>query len=243
MNTHEWPGRIKSARRKRRLAKTNRDKQLIQIHKRRNELQQQRELLPMVPLESPYQRGWKRLFVLRDDVKHSPRSDFYEALLPKINTVEYNLDRSFKQKKRRKQRYVYQIKAQMLCELSQHSWDMNKMNLTEEEKSCFTRVETFDVKTYRTDIKYVFTEPWRYVLKVTPNIVTHIKILDVDIERELSYINDHIKNHFLGPRIDLLTHGSGFHWNGWYYRKIKYIDKFKNIPKYSPKEAYLELET
>ncbi len=243
MDIHEWPRCIKSARQKRRLVKTDRDKQLIQLDKRRDELWEQKKLLPMIPLEHPYQRGWKRFFVLRDDVKHSPRKDFYEALLPKINTVEYHRDRSFKRKKRRKQRYVYQVKVQMLRELSHHSWDINRINLTEEEKVCFTRVETFDVKTYRTEIKYVFAEPWRYVLKVAPHMVTHTKMMDADIERELSYIDDHIDNHNLAPRIDLLTRGRGYHWNGWYYERAKYINKLKNIPRYSAKEAYLELET
>lgn len=63
MHTHEWSCRIKSARQKRRLVKTDRDKQLIKLDKRRRELWQQQSLLPMVPLENPYQRGWKRLFV------------------------------------------------------------------------------------------------------------------------------------------------------------------------------------
>ncbi|MES2061187.1 MAG: hypothetical protein V4456_04665 [Bacteroidota bacterium] len=243
MNTHEWPCRIKSARRKRRLVKTDRDKQLIQLDKRRDELWEQKRLLPMVPLEHPYQRGWKRFFVLRDDVKHSPRKDFYEALLPKINTVEYHHDRSFKRKKRRKQRYVYQVKEQMLREFSQHSWDSNRVNLTEEEKVCFTRIETFDVKTYRTEVKYVFTEPWRYVLKTGPHMVTHTKLMDADIERELSYINDHIDNHNLAPRINLLTRGRRYCWKDEFNERPKYINKFKNIPGYAHKEAYLELET
>ncbi|MGY3212657.1 hypothetical protein ACVW2L_001710 [Mucilaginibacter sp. HD30] len=65
MNTHEWPRCIKSARRKRRLVKTDRDKQLIQLDKRRDELWEQKTLLPMVTLEHPYQCGWKRFFVLR----------------------------------------------------------------------------------------------------------------------------------------------------------------------------------
>ena len=243
MNTHEWPCRIKSARRKRRLVKTDRDKQLIKLYKRRNELWEQRTLLPMVPLEHPYQRGWKRFFVLRDDMRHSPRKDFNEALLPKINTVEYHRDRSFKRKKRRKQRYVYRVKAQMLHELSQHSWDNNRVKLTVEERACFIRIETFDVKTYRIDVRYVFAEPWRYVLKVVPNMVTHAKLMDADIEKELSYIDDHIDNHNLAPRIDLLTRGRGYHWNGWYYERAKYINKLKNTPRYAGKEAYLELET
>jgi hypothetical protein len=243
MDIHEWPRYIKSARQKRRLVKTDRDKQLIQLDKRRDELWEQKRLLPKVPLEHPYQRGWKRFFVLRDDVKHSPRKDFYEALLPKINTVEYHQDRSFKRKKRRKQRYVYQLKAQMLRDLSQHSWDINRINLTEEEKVCFTRIETFDVKTYRTEVKYVFAEPWRYVLKTAPHIVTHIKLIDVDIEKELSYIDSHIDNHNLSPRMHRLTNGRNFRWKDEFNDRLKYINKLKNIPRYADKEAYLELET
>jgi len=74
-------------------------------------------------------------------------------------------------------------------------------------------------------------------------MITHIKLMDLDIERELSYIADHIDNHNLEPRINLLTRGRGYHWSGWFYERNKYINKIKNIPRYSPKEAYLELET
>ena len=51
MNEHEWPYRIKSARRKRRLVKTDRDKQLIQLDKRRSVLWKQQRNLPWEALE------------------------------------------------------------------------------------------------------------------------------------------------------------------------------------------------
>lgn len=242
MHTHEWSYRIKSVRQKKRLVKTDRDKQLIQLDKRRTKLWQQKRLLPMVPLEHPYQRGWKRFFVLQEDLKHSPRTEFYEILLEKINTVEYHYDKMFKPKKRRKKRYGYELKQQLLREFSTYSWLANKMNLTDEEKACFTCVETFDVRNRRIDVKYIFTEPWRYKLKVIPHMITHIKLMDPDIERELSYIDDHINNHNLAPRINLLVRGRGYHWSGWFFERIKYINKFKNISRYSSKEAYLELE-
>ena len=243
MHTHEWSCRIRSVRQKKRLVKTDRDKQLIQLDKRRAELWQQKRLLPLVPLEHPYQRGWKRFFVLQEYLKHSARMAFYETLLEKINTVEYHYDKSFKRKKRRIRRYEYEVKQQLLREFSTYSWHANKVNLTDDEKACFTCVETFDVKARCTDVKYVFTEPWRYRLKVTPHMITHVKLMDVDIERELSYIDNHIDNHNLEPRINLLTRGRGYHWSGWFYERDKYINKIKNIPRYSPKEAYLELET
>ncbi|RKR83051.1 hypothetical protein BDD43_3251 [Mucilaginibacter gracilis] len=243
MNTHEWPRCIKTARRKRRLVKTHRDKQLIQLYKRRKELWEQRALLPMVPLEYPYQRGWKRFFVLRDDLKHSPRAEFYTTLLSKINTVQHDRDKAFKRKKRRRSRYGYVQTKQALKEFLAYCWNNNKIGLTEQEMACFTLVETFDIKTRRANMKYVFNEPWRYVLKVEPNMVTHTKLLDVDIERELSQTKNHVDNHYLTPRIDKLKYGCRYRWHSWYYEPAKYINKFKNIPRYSPKEVYLELET
>jgi len=242
MDIHEWPRCIKSARQKRRLVKTDRDKQLIQLDKRRDELWEQKKILPTVPLEHPYQRGWKRFFVLRDDIKRGTQAEFYEALLAKINTVEYHHDKSFKRKKRRKGRNVYVVKHQLLREFYDYSWQANRMKLTDEEKACFIRVEFIDTHR-RLDVKYVITEPWRYLLKIVPHMVTHIKLMDTDIERELSYIEDHIDNNHLTPRINLLTRGRSYRWKDRFNERIKYINKFKNIPRYSPKEAYLELET
>jgi hypothetical protein len=243
MDTHEWSCRIKSARRKRRLVKTDRDKQLIQLYKRRRVLWDQQEQLPPIALAEPYQRGWKRFFVLREDVKYGPKAEFYETLLAKINTVEYHHDRSFKRKKRRKKRSGYEDGQQLLYEFYSCSWQANNKNLTEEEKACFAPVETFDIKTRRLEIKYVITEAWRYVLKVAPRIITHKKPKDGDIEKELALIENHINNYDLAPRINLLIRGRNYYWKDWYYEPAKYINKFKNIPRYANKEAYLELET
>jgi hypothetical protein len=243
MDEHEWPYRVKSARRKRRLVKTDRDKQLIQLGNRREALWHQKIHLPLLELENPYQRGWKRFFVLRDDVKDSPLAEFYEVLLKKVNTVEYHPDKSFKRKKRRKTRYGYYVKQQLLREFYPYCWQANRMNLTDEEKAYFNRIETYDIKTRRVDVKYVFAEPWRYMLKVMPNIITHKKPLDIDIERELAWIEVHIDNYYLLPRISRLTQGRRFRFRHNFNEPAKYINNFKNIPRYAGKAAYLELET
>ena len=77
MDLHEMPYRLKSARQKRRLVKKDRDKQLIQLDKHQNLLWKQKRELPMIPLEHPYQKGWKRFFVLRKDVQQSAKAVFY----------------------------------------------------------------------------------------------------------------------------------------------------------------------
>jgi len=240
MDIHELPYRIKSARRKKRLVKTDQDKQLIRLYKKRSELWEQQRMLPMVPLESPYQRGWKRFFVLRADIAHSPRADFYNTLLHKINTVEHHHDKSFKRKKRRWGRYGYEIRRQSLRELTPYLWQSSKLNLSEQEKACFTQVETYDVITRRQEVKYVFNEPWRYTLKITPHIITHKKLLNSNIEQELDYIEKYIQCNNLRGRMHVLTNGrSGYRWK---YGSLGKYDHIKKVPKYSTKEAYCEFD-
>lgn len=242
MDTQEWLCPTKTARQKKRLVKTDRDKKLMRLEKRRLDLWKQRRLLPLEPLRHPYQRGWKRFFVLREDLKYDAKALFYEALLNKINTVEYHYDKTFKQRKRRKRRCQYTSRLQMLQEISAYSWDINRLELTEEEKACFTCIETYHVETKCQVINYVFSEPWRYRLKIAPHMITHVQVLDIAIERELAYIEDHLTNHNLGPRINTLTHGAGYSWKRWSGERIRYINRIKNIPRYSPKEAYLALD-
>jgi hypothetical protein len=241
MDTHELPCRIRSARQKKRLVKTDRDKQLIRLSKRRSELWMQIRTLPMVPLEKPYQSGWKRYFVLRADIAFSVRAEFYTTLLAKINTVEYHHDKTFKRKKRRKGRYGYEIKKQSLRELTPYLWESSSLGLTEQEKTCFSQVEMYNVSTRQQEIRYVFNEPWRYRLKISPNMVTHKKLLDTDLVRELDLINNHIKGNNLDGRMHALTNGRKY--NSWrYYQAFAKYSMVKKIPKYISRETYLELD-
>ncbi|EHQ28696.1 hypothetical protein [Mucilaginibacter paludis] len=238
MDLHNWPYRLKSARRKKRLVIKDRDKQLIKIHKLRKELWQQKRHLPMVPLKNPYQSGWKRFFVLREDVARDDKAGFYQTVLAKINTVRYHHEKSFKKKKWRKQRYRYELKEQLLKEIDWYDWSNNKLKLSEEEKACFTRVERSNIYSKKLEVIYVFAEPWRFVLKTVPHIITEVKMLDSSLERQIDALDNYITKHYLTPRIDCLTHGRLYRWRGGYTEPLKYINKFKNIPRNSPKEAY-----
>lgn len=242
MSNLDWSCGMKSARRKKQLVKKDRDKRLIALWRRYSKLSKYKWSLPFVEIEQPYQRGWKRYFVLHDDLRYNPRKDFFEALLEKINTVEYHHDQDFKFKKRKKKRSGYEYKRQFLREFASYEWIDNKMKLTEEEQAYFMKVETYNVYAKRTSISYVFTEPWRYKLKVAPHFVTHARKLDIEIERELAFVNNHINKNFLWPRIDRLTSGKGYRGNRFLDEKPKYKNRFKNIPRYSSKERFLELD-
>jgi len=42
----------------------------------------------MGDLRPPYQRGWNRFFVLREDMKQDSKAKFFIQLLEKINTKQ-----------------------------------------------------------------------------------------------------------------------------------------------------------
>jgi hypothetical protein len=194
----------------------------------------------MVTLEKPYQRGWMRQFILRDDIRRSDKFEFYQTLLDKINTTWYHPDRSFKRRKIRKRRYVYEEKQQTLQEFDQHEFHSNKLNLSDAEKRCFYLKETWNNRYNRWETTYACTETWRFVLTIKPHIIYKKKPVDELLEQELSEINKYIDWNNLQPRISKL-HGNAYkYWGDVYFDKLKYINKLKNKPRYTSKEAYLD---
>ncbi|RQO67774.1 hypothetical protein DBR43_25005 [Pedobacter sp. KBW06] len=210
--------RLKSARRKKRLQKKDFDKQLIQIIKKERILWQERRDLPMVPLENPYQKGWKRYFVVRDDIKRSPSAGFFSTLLEKINTVQYHPDKSFKIKKRRrgsrKRSKGPEVRRQFLQEFSEWHWNHHSLKLTELEKAHFHLYEKTSKDGKSKCLVYRFNEPWRYVLQVKPHIITEVKMVDGLLEQEIQLLDNYITNHYLKRRMNKLT-GRGYCPYGW----------------------------
>lgn len=211
------PYNLKSARRKKRLQQKDFDKQLIQIIRKRKLQWLQRAALPMVPLETPYQKGWKRHFVLRDDIKRSPTAAFYVQLLEKINTVQYHTEKSFKLKKKRKRRKFPLEKRQFLQEFSVWQWHHHSFKLTEVDKAHFHLYEQTSKNGKEKLLRYRFNEPWRYVLQVKPHFITAVQMLDQVLEQEIQLLENHIDNHHLQPMMDKLTGGT-YRYQKW--RKI-----------------------
>jgi hypothetical protein len=241
MDLQDWPYRLKSARRKKRLVKKDRDKQLIQLDKRHNLLWKEKQHLPMIPLEHPYQKGWKRIFVLRKDVRQSEKAAFYQGILDKINTVEYNHDISFKKRKRRKWRYHYAERPQTLRLIYDNEWRSNKLKLTEAEQACFFRNEEWSASRSKVVITYMFTDSWRFVLAVKPHIIYEAKMVDELLEQELKAIDNRIDSRYLWPKIHRLTNGRRYSYrSAALFEKPKYINKLKNKPMCTNKEAYLD---
>jgi hypothetical protein len=232
--------RFKSKRRKKRLVKEDFEKHLIQLRKLEKGLWKKRKDLPLIPLENPYQKGWQRCFVLREDVGRSSEAEFYRTLLEKINTWQFSSEKSFKRKKKRKRRNVYVEKIQTVKEFSEWEWKSPKLELTEKEKVHFYKRERWCSNFKRYKIHYVFNEPWRYVLRVSPYMITHTKMVDSDLESEIQLLENYIVNLDLRNKINRLIHCSSLKWSYYEKENPKETSPIKNKSLNTLYQQYLD---
>lgn len=202
--------RLRTARHKKRAQHEDRDKQLLALHREQNELSHQQHSLGWIELNPPVVRGWKRYFVLHPNVAKSKHAHFFEGILQKINTVQYSYRKDFKIKKRKWGKKVYVAKEQPL--LQPDEYHFNKLKLTQKEKEWFAEVISFDTNNKRLVKNYLFVEPWRFVLRVRPNIITKTKVRDEAIESQQQQIWNYIQRNNLRGRINHLTEGQSYLW-------------------------------
>jgi len=219
---------IRSARQRKRAQKEDFDKQLIQLDKKRDSLWQAKQSLPMVPLKEPYQKGWKRSFILRADVAESNKAALYAGILEKINTTQYHHDKSFKKKRRRRGKRVYEPIPQLLRAISERYWRNNRFQLTEYEKACFEPQINWTANGKAYEINFVFSEPWRYMLQVQPHMITEVRMRDIKLEGEIQLLDNYIDNRQLNHKMRKLTNGRS--QNRWkrLEEKAKEKNPYKN---------------
>jgi hypothetical protein len=203
--------RLRTARQKKRMQYKDFDKQLIQLDKKRAALWERKCNLGWEPLLPPVQKGWKRSFVLRDDVARSKSAAFYQAILDKINTNDWSYRKDFLVKRRKFGRKRYVVKEQRLLEPREYHF--LKLDFTESEQRLFYpeyRTENWS----KTPVKYyVFAEPWRFVLKVKPNMIEKIRIKDAILESDITKLDNYIKTNSLEKRIGKIKRG--YHQYKW----------------------------
>lgn len=226
-NSYIQGSRLRNIRTRKRIAKTDYEQYLRQCCDRHAELEKQKWNLPLVPLEKPYQKGYVRFFVVRDDVKRSGLGEFFENLLTKINTYQYADNRKFQKKKKRRGRRIYVPRKQELLSFRQREWEyaIEKGKLVEEERKYFLKVERYNPDCKEFETYYEFVEPWRFILRVRPNIITHYRPIDFEIENELAGLNKVLDDYKNWGIIQKKVYHGGYSWNRFQKRwvpKAKY---------------------
>ena len=229
--TPKGVSRLRNLRSRLRIAREDHEKFLRECCDRHAELEKQRRNLPLVPLEKPYQKGYVRFFVLREDVRQGKQADFFATLLEKINTYQYADNRKFQKKKKRRRKPVYVARKQELRSFSQRELEiaLDSGEFSVKEYLYFARVECFNRQKDRFETYYEFTEPWRFELRVKPNMITHYRPIDIAIERELAELDKIISDYKNWGIIHSKIYGGSYSWNQ-YQKRYEPKEKYKRTP-------------
>jgi hypothetical protein len=214
--------RVKSLRRKERLKRWQFDKTLIRLYREERAISKQIWNLGYEELNPPVQRGWKRYFVLSDDVSRSKDAKFFQGILGKINTVQYSWKKDFKMKRRHRGKKIYVVREQELARLGESC--VKKKKFTPEEMEHLAVVRVPARKPGEGLWLYTFQEPWRYKLKIEPNIIKWARKKDFDLERKANEIKQYFDRNHLRPKMFKVVHGR-YQWRLRYYYE-------GDLPKY-----------
>jgi len=222
--------RMRTARQKKRMQYEDFDKQLIQLDKRETTLRRQIRTLGFKELHPPVQKGWIRHYVLRDDVARSEQAEFFENILKKINTYEYHWRKDFKVKRKRNGKKIYIVTEQHLLKLRDYRfW---QLDFTDAEREFFTEEWYFDFRTgfYK---QIVFTEPWRFELKIRANMIYKEPLRDGQVDSEKKWIANYLERNDLRGRQAKLLQGN---WKSWSTNKE--LEKHNEINLFKNKSLY-----
>ncbi|MDR6461031.1 hypothetical protein J2786_004182 [Chryseobacterium vietnamense] len=212
--------RLRSVRRRKRAIRKDVEKQIRKKYKRSRKLWKIRRNLPLIPLDKPYQKGFVRFFVVREDVKQSKDGDFFEGILKKINTYMYSDNRKFLKKKRKFGRKIYVEREQKLRYITSYSWNYPKWELTDRERQYFEKKEDYCPVRKIFGTYYKFTEPWRFTLRVTPNMITHYKPLDLELEKEYAALDSYLGEYKVIGIMNKTILCKSNPWKETYQRKL-----------------------
>lgn len=205
--------RIRSVRSRKRTIRKDVEKQIRKKYKRSTVLWHIKRNQPLIPLETPYQLGFVRFFVVRDDVLRDSDGAFFEGILKKINTYMYSESRQFLKKRKKFGRRIYVEKKQKLNRIPLYSWCDPKFGLTPRERRYFLRQDEYcPFRKGNYDTHYEFIEPWRFTLRVRPHMITHYKPVDAELEKEYAELESYLQRHKIKGIIQKTIHGKSNPW-------------------------------
>lgn len=219
---------VRDKRRRKRALRTAYEKKLIRLHREQKAVWIAMRNLGWIPLTPPIQQGWVRSFVLREDVRRGKDAPFFEGILKKINTHLWSARKDFKKKSRKKGRKIYVDREQYLLDVRPHDFFSRKF--TDRERIYFYEVQRPVYGRAMYEIVYRFVEPWRFVLKVRPKLITKARMKDAALEQRYAEIENYLRVDNHEKHLLKLLRGSVQYRGRWYDddRQKKYKNPLQN---------------
>jgi hypothetical protein len=179
-----------------------RDKTAIRLQKEYSVLIQKKYRLPKIELEKPIRSGFKKFYVLRDDIANRQDAGVFKSILKVINDTIYCKNEEFKAKK-------YYSK-----QLENLPHDLKFIGVKEwiDKKYPESWKKYFDLKTKVVRSRhgqysftgYFFRYEWYFVPKIEPHFITHLPQLDPELEAKLEEIRNTMDQKGYWRRLDHL---------------------------------------
>jgi hypothetical protein len=195
------------------------DKHLLRLDRELSDLYRRRHR--RFPLAEPIQRGWRRRHVLSPSGERRDDKDVLLTLLMIIGTVKIRRTPEFRKRRGRGTRRSYIEIEQPLRELTVGEW--KKRNLPEEWKPYFRQEKRCHFRVWNDAL--VFADASAFELKVEPNWITEVTILDPAVEKRIAEINAWLRRHDGLHRIDWLHGFSRSHWRWCDPRRQDVLDR------------------
>lgn len=188
--------RIRSRRTKIRLVREDEEKFVRKQDKHIRKLWKIRQDLPLVPLDEPYQKGFVRFFVLREDIQRGKYAEFFQTILDKINTYDYCDNRKFLKRKRKRGKKIYVPREQSLHKIPEWQFpEYKKVKFDEKEQRYFIKTEEYNPHRKVWETLWEFRDKWMFVLKVKPYMITHYKPVDCELESQIAQLDKYLDQH------------------------------------------------
>jgi hypothetical protein len=166
-------------------------------------------------LSKPVFWGYKREFVLRDDVALRNDASKWRSLLVLLQNEQFSKRKDFKVRRRPSRKWL--TREHRLKTFS--TWDFER-KIPNKFKVYFRFYNAAGRR------RYYFIHPWMMVSRRIKEYNTHRKLLNPEIEWELSYLKDRIDQNLYRQTYSKMK-GRGFSYRGWNRpRKERLLDQY-----------------
>lgn len=221
---------------KTRRKRTASDKQIISLYLELNQIRKIISEMEYEELEKPIQKGYKRQFELKEDVRREKDADFFQRILNKINTIQYSRDKQFKKvRSRRLSKYKYRKRNNpSLLDLTEKQFK----NLEEREKIYFYPIEIYYPNTKLWVTRFRFVMPWLFEMRIRPNLFTKVQKRNWEAEQREKEIESLLFTKRRFTKTDKTR--KVYSWylkDEWYYRPPM-ENPLRNKPLHEVMEEY-----